>query len=126
MLRFLRSLILGLLIGTLVGLYFGWVPFPADSRSSALRDLARQYRDDYTVMVSAGYRVDADLKGAVERLQLLAVEDAGSYLRHTTERIIGSSSRNLADIRLLVSLTEGLGQLTAPMEPFLDLAGDKA
>jgi len=126
MLRIIRSLLLGLLLGALAGLYFGWVSFPADSRSGALADLARRHRDDYIVMVAAGYAVDADLAGARERLRLLQIDDLGHYLRQTTEAIIRSSARNLDDIRFLVNLSAAMGQLTAPMEPFLDLSGAQA
>ncbi len=126
MLRLFRSLLLGLLLGALAGFYFGWVLFPADSRSSQLRDLESQYRDEYIVMVAAGYAADADLDGALERLRLLQIDDLGTYLRQTTEAIIQSSARDLNDIRFLVSLSAGMGQLTAPMEPFLDLNGARA
>lgn len=126
MLRIFRSLLLGLLLGALVGLYFGWVQFPADSRSSALSDLAKRHRDDYIVMVAAGYAADDDLAGALERLRRLEIDDLGPYLRETTEAIIRSSARDLNDIRFLVALSAGLGQLTAPMEPFLDLSGARA
>lgn len=123
MLRFTRSLILGLLIGTVAGLYLGWFQFPAGTRSSELGALTRHYRDDYTVMIAAGYAADGDLPGALARLQLLDIGDVPTFLRQTTEGIINASSRDLRDIRLLVNMAEALGQLTAPMEPFLGLAG---
>ena len=125
MLRFTRSLILGLVIGTVAGLYFGWFQFPAETRSSELSALARHYRDDYTVMIAAGYAADGDLPGAIERLQLLDIGDVPTFLRQTAEDIINASSRDLHDIRLLVNMAEALGQLTPPMEPFLGLAGSK-
>lgn len=123
--RIFRSLIFGLLIGTLAGLYFGWAQFPSDSRSSALSDLAGRYRDDYTVMIAAGFAADGDLPGAIERLQLLDIDDIPTFLRQTTERIISSAARDLQDIQLLVNLAGALGQLTVPMEPFLGLGGGK-
>ncbi len=126
MLRFIRSLILGLLIGALVGLYFGWIQFPGDARSSSLSDLARRYRDEYSVMVAAGYAADADVAGAVERLSRLGIEDAPTYFRETTERIINTSSRDLEDIGLLARLADGLGQLTMTIQPFLDVNGERA
>lgn len=123
MLRFTRSLILGLLIGTLAGLYLGWFPFPPAARSSAISDLAQRYRDDYTVMIAAGYAADRDAPGALERLSLLGVEDIPAYLQRSVERIIGTSARSLDDIRLLVSLSHDLGLLTPAMQPFLRLEG---
>ena len=104
MLRFARSLILGLLLGSLAGLYFGWIQFPSASRNSAISDLTQRYRDDYTVMIAAGYAADRDATGALERLGKLAVNDIPIYLRQATERIISTSARGLNDIRLLVRL----------------------
>ena len=126
MLRFIRSLIFGLLIGALVGLYFGWIQFPTNARSSSLSDMAQHYRDEYSVMVAAGYAADADLAGAIERLSRLDIDDVPTYFRESTERIINTSSRDLDDIGLLAQLADGLGQLTLTMQPFLDVNGERA
>ena len=121
--RFIRSLILGLLLGMLAGLYFGWFQFPADSRNSALPHLTQRYRDEYTVMIAAGYARDRDLNGAIERLSLLQIDDIPGNLQNSTERIIRTSAQSLGDIRLLVRLARDLGVLTPAMEPFLVLYG---
>ncbi len=126
MLRFTRSLILGLLVGALAGLYFGWFPFPPDARSSAISDLAQRYRDEYTVMIAAGYVADGDVMGALERLRLLGIDDIPVYLQRSTERIINTSARDLDDIRLLVGLAHDLDVLTPAMQPFLTLQGDNS
>ncbi len=120
--RIIKSLILGLLLGMLAGLYFGWVQFPPDSRSSQISDLTQRYRDEYTVMIAAGYAVDRDIEGALERLSRLQLDDIPSYLLEATERIISTSAHDLGDIRLLVRLAHDLGQLSPLMEPFLILA----
>lgn len=121
--RIARSLILGLLLGALAGLYFGWFQFPSHSRSGALANLTQRYRDEYTVMIAAGYAVDRDLAGALERLSLLQADDTPGYLRDSTERIIGTSAHDLGDIRRLVRLAHDLGRLTPVMAPFLVLDG---
>lgn len=126
MLRFVRSLILGLLVGTLAGLYLGWFPFPPDARSSTISDLAQRYRDEYTVMIAAGYASDRDAPGALERLNLLELENIRVYLQRSTERIISTSARDLDDIRLLVGLAHDLDVLTPEMLPFLTLQGDNS
>lgn len=126
MLRFARSLILGLLFGTLAGLYFGWFPFPPDARSSTISELAQRYRDEYTVMIAAGYAADRDATGALERLSPLKLESIPAYLQRSTERIINTSARDLDDIRLLVGLAHDLDVLTPAMLPFLTLQGDNS
>ena len=52
--RFLRSLIPGLVIGTLIGLYLGWVEFPQEAYRSDMSEMAPSFRDDYLIMIAAG------------------------------------------------------------------------
>ncbi len=120
--RFFTSLIIGLVLGALIGLYFGWVQFPVEFIDSPMSDLDRVYLDEYTVMIASGYQFDQDGLGAVERLRRLGVDNVPEYVQSTTERFI-TNSRDLNDIRLLVNLSNGLGRLTPIMEPFLDLTG---
>lgn len=123
MLRFARSLVLGLFLGAIFGLYLGWIQFPSQTRNSNMRDLSQRHRDDYTVMIAAGYASSRDLAGAIDRLQRLETGDVGDHLQHATERIIRTSARSLDDIRLLVHLANDMGRLTPAMEPFWDLNG---
>jgi len=120
--RFFTSLIIGVVIGGMIGLYFGWVQFPVEYVDSPMSDLDRTYQDEYTVMVASGYQFDEDGLGAVERLRRLGVDNVPEYVQSTTERFI-TNSRDLNDIRLLVNLSNGLGRLTPIMEPFLELTG---
>jgi hypothetical protein len=122
MVRFLVSLIIGLLIGIAAALFVGWQLFPAQFVNSPAASLAEPYKDSYTVMVAAGYLEDQDLGGAVERLRILGVENIPAYVQAVTERYI-SNSRNAQEIGYLVSLAEGLGRLTPIMEPYRQLAG---
>lgn len=117
MTRFLLSLFAGLVVGLGVGLYLGWVQFPVEYVDSPARSLAQRYQDDYAVMIAAGYRVDQDLSGAIQRLRVLGVENVPVYVQEVTERYI-TNSRNVEDIRKLVALSEGLGRLTPIMEPY--------
>lgn len=116
--RFFVSLIIGLLVGIGIGLYLGWVQFPLEFVDSPASNLARQYKDEYTVMIASSFAQDSDLGGAVERLRVLGVENIPAYVLEVTERFI-TNSRNVNDIRLLVGLYEGLaGRVTPLMEPY--------
>lgn len=117
MLRVILSLLAGLALGLIAGLYFGWVQFPVEFVNSPASSLAERYKDDYIVMVAAGYLKDGDLGGAVERLRPLGVANIPSYVQEVTERYI-SNSRDAGDISILVGLAEGLGRLTPIMEPY--------
>jgi len=107
------------LLGLVAGLTLGWVAYPPSARSSRFDELSLQHQDSYMVMLAAGYAADGDLDGARQRLQRLAGADVPAFLRQRTEAIIRSSTRDIADIRLLVQLAAGLGQLSAPMQPFV-------
>ena len=120
--RFFLSLIIGLVLGTLLGLYLGWVQFPVEYVDSPMSDLDQLAKDDYTVMIAAGYEYDGDALGVVERLRLLQVDNVPEYVERVTERFI-TNSRDLRDIRLLVNLSNGLRRLTPIMEPFLAPSG---
>lgn len=121
MIRFFASVLLGLLIGIIVGLYLGWVQFPVEYIDSPARDLAQRYKDEYTVMVASGYLLDGDALGAIERLSVLGIDNAATFVQEVTERYI-TNSRDVGDIRRLVTLAEGLGRLMPIMEPYRQLS----
>ena len=117
MVRFVLSLLAALIIGTLLGLYLGWVQFPVKYTDSSADRLAQRYKDEYTVMVANAYLDDGDLTGALERMRFLGVENVPAYIQDTTERYITNSS-DVSNIRALVALSAGLGRLTPIMQPY--------
>ncbi len=117
MVRFLLSFFAALIVGTLLGLYFGWVQFPVKYTDSSADRLAQRYKDEYTVMVANAYLDDSDLTAALERMRLLGVENVPAYIQDTTERYI-TNSRDVTEIRALVTLSAGLGRLTPIMQPY--------
>ncbi len=120
MIRFLLSLAVSIFIGIGIGLYIGWVAYPAQDVNGPASRLAERYKDEYTVMVAAGYLKDGDLGGAVDRLRLLGQGNIPAYVQGVTERYI-SNSRDSNDIAYLVALAEGLGRLTPIMQPYAQL-----
>lgn len=120
MIRFLLSLIVAIILGALIGLYMGWVVVPAQYVNSPASSLAERFKDEYTVMVAAGYLKDGDLGGAVDRMRVLGQGNIPAYVQGVTERYI-SNSRDANDIAYLVALAEGLGRLTPIMQPYAQL-----
>jgi hypothetical protein len=123
MIRFLVSLMVGALLGIGLGIGYGWGIDPVEYVNSPMSNLAPRHQDDYTVMVAAGFAVDNDVDAALERLRPLGVDNVPAYVQDITERYI-TNARDIEDIRLLVSLAEGLGRLTPPMERFRQLNPD--
>jgi len=117
MLRFFVSLLVGLLLGAVMGLYLGWVQFPVQFVNSPASSLSERAKNDYMVMVAAGYLEDGDLGGAVERLRLLGVPNIPAYIQQVTESYI-SNSQDVDDISYLVALAEAVGRLTPIMQPY--------
>lgn len=116
---------IGALVGVGLGLLYGWVIDPVEYVDSPMSNLAQRYRDDYVVMLAAGFTVDGDVDAAIDRLRHLGVDNVPVYVQEITERFI-TNSGDIDDIRLLVTLAEGVGRLTPPMERFRQLnpAGD--
>ena len=115
--RFLFFLIIGVIVGTMLGLLIGWELYPAEYVDSPLSLLDQDYKEQYTVMIAYGYVFDGDLESAVARLRALNVTNIAGYVQEITERYI-TQSRNLEDIRHLVALAEGMGRLTPMMESY--------
>jgi hypothetical protein len=119
--RFFLTLLVMALVGLGLGLYLGWVQFPQETINTPFESLDQRYKDDYVVMVAAGFRFDNDLTSALERLRVMNVENIPASVQDVTERYI-TTSRDINDIRHLVALSEGLGRLTPIMEPYRDLS----
>ncbi len=117
MIRFLLSLLIGLAVGIGVGLYLGWVQSPVEYLDSPASSLDERYKEEYTVMIAASFRVDGDRNAALERLVMLGEENIPLYVQEVTERYI-SNSRNINDIRNLVALSVGLGRSTPIMNDY--------
>ncbi|PJF23404.1 MAG: hypothetical protein CUN56_01045 [Phototrophicales bacterium] len=115
--RFLVSLLLGIGLGIGGGIALGWGPLAVVYVDGPASALAQRYRDEYTVMIAAGYRADQDALGAIERLRILGEDNIPLYVQEVTERFI-TNSRDIDDIYHLVALAEGLGRLTEIMIPF--------
>lgn len=119
MTRFFVSLFLGLAIGLGIGLILGWGVFPVETVGNPASRLAQDYKDEYTVMIAAGFRADGDLEGAVERLQILDEPDIRQYIEAISVRFI-QESEPVEDIVHLLTLARGLGvPLTEQMEQLL-------
>ncbi|MEL6310464.1 MAG: hypothetical protein AAFV98_09950 [Chloroflexota bacterium] len=124
MTRVFLSTVVGVLLGIGIGLGVGW-GFPPAYTNSTLPELARTHQDSYTVMIASGYVNDRDLTGALQRLQLLGVDNVPAYVQELAERYITNSSE-LEDIRVLVALADGFGRATPLMDSFCQFCADPA
>ena len=63
--------LVAVLLGSIIGLFYGWVVNPVEYVDIAPESLRVDYRTDYVLMVAEAYQVDKDMGLAVRRLALL-------------------------------------------------------
>lgn len=112
--RHIGSLLIGVFLGLVLGLFLGWEQFPVEYTNSSLAALAPSYQEEYAVMVAEGYQYDRDINAALERLRPLEKDNLFDYIQDLTERYISQS--NVPAISIMVALSEAVGRLTPVME----------
>ncbi len=111
-------LLVCLIAGAGLGLYFGYVVSPVQYTDTALSSLRQADKDDYILMAASIYTADNDLAAARERLTNLGFDNAGAAVAETTERYIKAGLPQ-ADLRRLVFLAVALKTVTPAMQPYL-------
>ncbi len=116
-LRSFFIVVLGLAIGTGLGLYLGWVAWPTRFTDAAPSILQESYRQDYVRMIAAAYAADNDFAAAQQRVADLG-EDGRNYVLSVTLDVI-LLGQDEAEIRRLVKLASDLGLSSPAMTPYL-------
>ena len=73
-------LLLGLALGLVVGLLYGWVLQPVEYVDTAPNALREDFRSDYVLAVAEAYQTDRDLTKAQIHLGTLGPEPAANYV----------------------------------------------
>jgi hypothetical protein len=109
---------IGLLLGAGLGLFLGWVAWPAEFEEANPSILEEQYQRDYTVMIASTYAVDGDLAAARRRLNSLGKADSNAWL---LDQVVAHilENENETEIRQLVRLAADLGLSSPAMAPYL-------
>ncbi len=72
--------ILSIIIGSGLGLYYGWVFSPVEYIDTTPATLRADYRADYTLMVAETFHSEQDTEAAARRLALLGSEPPASLV----------------------------------------------
>jgi hypothetical protein len=116
-------IIIGILLGIGLGLFVGWNVWAVSYYNTDIYDLRADYQDDYVVMVGALYALEQHLETSQYLLSLLSNPQTPRSIEtivvQTTERYIARGA-DPTDIRYLVRLAQALGNVTTPMQPYLD------
>jgi len=78
--RTTSRLLIGVFIGMLLGLLFGWVIRPVEYVDTAPEALREDFRSDYVLMVAEAYIVDRDLELARYKLASLGSHPPLNYV----------------------------------------------
>jgi hypothetical protein len=106
----------GLLIGTGLGLWYGWEIDPVAYVDTDMAHLHPYYRDEFILMVSSGYALDGDLEAARAKIALLALPDAAAAVADLAERSAATGAP-AARVRALTDLASALAAPTTAGSP---------
>ena len=109
-------LMVGLAIGSGLGLYYGWVVDPTDFTNATPAMLEESYRQDYMVLVAASYAYTGDLATAERRLNRLGETAVSDLFNLMLDQIL--RDENEQRIRQLVYL---VADLDAGYSPAMDV-----
>jgi len=115
--RILVFLLVGLAIGSGLGLAVGWIVWPTEFTDANPAVLQDDYRNDYVQMIADAYALDNDLPAAQARLNEFGSNPNAILLETITDKVLADA--NETDIRRLVQLASDLGLTSPVMAPFL-------
>ena len=110
--------IVGLLLGTGLGLWVGWGIAPVEYTDTDISYLHPNYRDDFLLMVSETYALDGDLGTARARIALLSLPDPAQAVADRAEKAIAQDAAP-SYIRALVRLSIAMGAQRESFRPYL-------
>lgn len=92
-------------IGSLIGIYFGWVSTPLKIEDTSLSDLRSDYHTDYILMVAESYETTSNLTLATYQLAYLGGEEPLRYVQQAiiSAEALGFSARDIETLAVLAS-----------------------
>ena len=107
--RFPWELIVGLIIGTALGLSYAWIISPTRYVDTVPSSLRADFKDQYRVAISAAYAATDDIQRARARLALLGDEDSLQALSAQAQQMLanGGDFETVNQIAQLASDLQG-------------------
>lgn len=106
MARWFRFFIV-LLLGSGIGLLYGWVIDPVEFIDTSPKSLREDYKTDYVLMVAEVYQVDQELSLVFERLSFLGDLDPEIYVENALYFAV-QSGYSPSDLSLLRALSDSI------------------
>jgi hypothetical protein len=80
-------ILVAVLAGAGLGLYFGWVAYPVQYIDTEPSSLQAAYKDDYVLMIATAYAGDGDLAAARSQLSGLGFADTAAAVAAAARRL---------------------------------------
>ena len=80
-------ILLGVIIGVALGVFYGWVISPVSYTDTAPAALRSDYKDQYLILIATSYTVDGDLNRAQARLAELGLADPAGAVTALAQRL---------------------------------------
>jgi hypothetical protein len=107
-------ILLGLIIGAAIGLFYGWVISPVQYTETDPSSLSIENREQYLILVAAAYKADHNIDRARMRLAKLKDADVISGLASLAQRTAASGGDASALAVLASDLSGGLVGIASP------------
>jgi len=105
-------ILLGLIIGIGLGLFYGWVISPVSYIDSAPAVLRADYKDQYLLLIAMSYTADGDIDRARGRLAQLGVADPAGAVTALAQRLAAEGKDTSAPSALAAALGVGVAPVT--------------
>jgi hypothetical protein len=110
----LALLLVGAAVGVGLGFLVGWGLWPVEYYDTDPVDLKHEHKEEYVVLVSAGFALNGDLEQAQDRLAKLEEEDVAQVVAEVAQRYL-EEGRDPTTTRNVVMLADALGSSTEVM-----------
>ncbi len=112
------SLVLGFATGLAIGLFITWQVWPVEYYDVDVIDLRAEHKEDYVVMIAAGYGQDGNLQLAAMRLEELGLEDPTQTLLYLFGRYREAGYEE--ESRSLARLAYDIGVQDVALLPYIE------
>ena len=115
--RHVVALLGGVSVGILLGLFLGWVAWPAQYAEATPQLLDDTYKQDYALMIATRYMEDRDLIAAHTYIAQLGPEGEAYIFNLMLDMIL--SQPDPQAIQRMVVLADALGYYSPAMQTYL-------
>ena len=112
--RVILLLIVGILIGLALGLFYTWVIDPVKYFDVSPDTLRHDYKEDYVLMIAQAYTTDSNLELAKTQLAALKIVNSDQFLADLVDKQLkqGSSPDDLGAVLALVQALNNSSEST--------------